>query len=64
MSERVKVKDDPKTKKGADAAGDLHDALADSFPASDPPAVTQPNKPGAPAPKDPAPQDKGSKRGF
>ena len=29
----------------------LHDELDDSFPASDPPAITQPTKPEPPAPK-------------
>ncbi len=52
MTERVKVKEEPtqqsKRGPGSGKPGDLHEALEDSFPASDPPAVTQPIRSGAP----------------
>jgi hypothetical protein len=47
MEERVKSKAREPTKDSANA--ELERELTDSFPASDPPSITQPNvKPGAP----------------
>jgi hypothetical protein len=46
------AKEANKQKKEEEKQEDLHDALEDSFPASDPPAMTQPlHKSGAPKDK-------------